>query len=93
MLCKIAGGHEREDVSLQALEARVVEGLDGRLFNRPVHSLGLTVRPRVIWLGQPMLNAILGADPIEDNGGPRYWSSLSTLGARLELAALCGALP
>ena len=68
MLCKVVGGHEGEDVSLQTFEAWVVEDLDGRLFDGPVHSLGLTIRPRVIRLCQPVLDAVLGTDTIEDVG-------------------------
>jgi hypothetical protein len=68
VLSEVTGGHECEDVGLQALEVWMVEGLDGRLFNRPVHSLGLTIRPWVIRLGQPVLDAVFGADTIEDVG-------------------------
>ena len=68
MLCKVVGGHEGEDVSLQTFEAWVVEDLDGRLFDRPVRSLGLAVRPRVVRLCQPVLDTVLGADTIEDVG-------------------------
>ena len=45
-----------------------MEDLDGRLFDRAVHSLGLTIRPGVIGFCQPVLDAILGADAIEDMG-------------------------
>ena len=68
MLCKVVGGHEGEHVGLQTFEAWVVEDLDGRLFDRPVRSLGLAVRPRVVRLCQPVLDTVLGADTIEDVG-------------------------
>ena len=45
-----------------------MEDLDGRVFDRPVHSLGLTIRPRMIRLCQPVLDAVLGTDTIEDVG-------------------------
>ncbi len=38
--------------------AFVVIPTDGRLFDGPVHSFNLTVRPGVFYLGQPVLDAI-----------------------------------
>ena len=43
---EVVGGDEREDVSLQAFEIGVVEELGRRVLDRPVHALGLAVRPR-----------------------------------------------
>ena len=48
--------------------AIVVIPFDGRVLNRAVHALDLSVRPRVVWLGQAMLNAICSADHVEPHG-------------------------
>lgn len=46
----------------------VVVALDGGLLERPVHSLDLAVRPRVVGLGQAVLDAVLGAGEFEGMG-------------------------
>ena len=46
----------------------VVIPFDGRVFNRAVHALDLSVRPRVVWLGQAMLNAICSANHDKPHG-------------------------
>jgi hypothetical protein len=53
---------------LQRFEARVVEGLDRGLLDGPVHPLGLAIRPGVVGLGEPVLDAVLAADAVEDVG-------------------------
>jgi len=45
--------------------ALVVEALDGRLFDGPVHPLDLPVGPRMVRFGEPVLDAILLADHVE----------------------------
>ena len=42
-----------------------VEALDGCVLDRPVHPLDLAVRPRVVRLGQPVLDPIGFADHVE----------------------------
>lgn len=42
------------------------EGFNGCLFDRADHAFGLPVGPRVIWLGQPVLNVVLQAHTTED---------------------------
>lgn len=44
----------------------VMEAFDGRFLDCAVHALDLTIRPRMFHFGQPMLDAILVADAIED---------------------------
>jgi hypothetical protein len=48
--------------------AGVVIALEGRLLQRAVHPLNLTVRPGVIGLGQAMLDAVLGDSQLEGVG-------------------------
>ena len=53
-------------VPAQLLVIVVVEALDGRILDGAVHSLHLAVGPRMVDLGQPVLDAVVVADPIED---------------------------
>ena len=48
--------------------AIVVISFDGGVFNRAVHALDLSVCPRVVWLGQAMLNAIFSANHVKPHG-------------------------
>ncbi len=48
--------------------AILVIPFDGSVFNRAVHALDLPVRPRVVWLGQAILNAICGANHVKPHG-------------------------
>ena len=52
----------------EVVMAIVVIPFDGRVFNRAVHALDLSVRPRVVWLGQAMLNAICSANHVKPHG-------------------------
>jgi hypothetical protein len=63
---EVVGRSEGQDTRFQALEVFVMEGLHGRIFDRPVHSLGLSVGPRMVGLGQTVLDVVLDADAIED---------------------------
>ena len=45
--------------------AVVVVALDGRVLDRPVHPPDLTIRPRMVRLGQPMLNPVGLANHVE----------------------------
>ena len=62
---KGVGGHERQEVIFQALEIGVVEDLSRRILDRPVHALGLAIRPRVIRFGERVLYAVCKASAIE----------------------------
>ena len=53
-------------MSLEALDVGIVEELQRRVLDGAVHPLGLAVCPGVIGLGQPVGDAVLGADAIED---------------------------
>src|SRR3712207_8472940 len=61
VLGKVVGGDERQDVRLESIEIRVVEGLDGGVLDGAVHPLGLAVRPGVVGLGELVLDAVLAA--------------------------------
>ena len=52
-------------MSAEALGCLIVEELGCRLLDGSVHALGLAIGPRMIRLGQPVLDAVLLAHPIE----------------------------
>ena len=66
MLGKIESANEGEHMGFQALQVRVVEGLDRGFLDGAVHPLGLPVRPRVIGFGELVSNAIFIAHPAKD---------------------------
>ncbi len=49
----------------QLLAALVVEAFDGQFLNRAVHPLDLTVGPRIVRPGKPVLNVIGFADHVK----------------------------
>lgn len=49
----------------QLVVAVVMVALDGRLLEGPVHALDLAIGPRVVWLGEPMLDVVRPADLVE----------------------------
>ena len=63
---EVVGADEVSQVISQLVVVVVVEAFDGRLLDHPVHSFDLTIRPGVLDLGQPVLNLMLAADPVED---------------------------
>lgn len=52
------------------IDRGVVEGLDGRFLDGSHHAFGLAVGPWMVWLGQPMLDAVFLADAFEDMDQP-----------------------
>jgi hypothetical protein len=59
--------------------------LDGGFFQRAVPPLDLPVRAGVSWFGEAMLDALLGADPLEARPTRQH-----LVGLRRELYALIG---
>src|SRR5829696_628544 len=68
VLGEVVGCDERQHVSLEALQIRVVEHFDRGVLDRAVHPLSLSVGPWVVGFGEPVLDAVLPADPVEDVG-------------------------
>jgi hypothetical protein len=66
VLGEVVGGDEGQDVRPERVEVGVVEGLDRRLLDRPVHPLRLAVRPGVVGFREPVPDAVLVAHPVED---------------------------
>src|SRR5262249_26028943 len=69
-LGEVVGVEECLDVLAKLVVAVVVVATNSRLFESTVHPLDLPVRPRMIWLCQPMLNPVRSAEQIEHMGLP-----------------------
>ena len=63
---KVVGVDEVLKVPAQLIVVVIVEALDGGVFDGPVHPFHLAIRPRMVDLGEPVLDAVLVADAIED---------------------------
>lgn len=63
-------------MGLETFQIVVMVDLDGGFLDRPVHPLGLAIRPGMVRLGQPVLDAICDADTIED-----MWAEETAAGA------------
>ena len=55
-------------MGFEAIEVGVVEAFDDGFLDGLVYPLSLTVCPRMVWLGKPVLDAVLVADAVEDVG-------------------------
>lgn len=66
MLGKVVSRDEGPHMSLQRIEARVVERLDAGFLHGLAHALGLPVGPRVIGLGELVLDTVFMADTIKN---------------------------
>src|SRR5687767_4936974 len=62
---KVVGGNEVVEVSPELIMSAVVVAPNGGFLDGSVHPLDLTVGPRVIGLGQPMLDAIAAAGSVK----------------------------
>src|SRR3954449_12896892 len=70
-----------------------MEHLDGGVLHRPVHPLGLAVRPGMIGPGQLVRDPVLTADPVEDVPHPgRRWP-IAVLGQVSEWGKSANAMP
>ena len=65
---EVVGGDEVCEVAAELVVAVVVEALDRRVLDRPVHALDLAVRPRMPGLGQAMVDVVIGAGVFEGMG-------------------------
>ncbi len=68
----------------------VVVSPDGCLLERAVHSLDLTVSPRMIGLGQAMLDAVSQAGPVEGMAAPACSGAITILRQVGELDTVVG---
>ena len=72
--------------------AVVVETFDGRLLDGPVHPFNLPIGPRMIWLGQPMLDPIRLTDHVKAHPSSRGCVSVPGLICELDANILCPAV-
>src|ERR1039457_5057394 len=78
-LSEVRGVEERCEVLAKLVVAVVVITPDSRLLEGAVHPLDLSVRPRVVWLCEPMLDLVRPAEQVEHMGSPpgrRTWAVL-----------------
>jgi hypothetical protein len=61
----VIGCDEGHDMVFQTIQVFVMERFYGRILNRPFHSFGLAIGPRVVGFGKTMLDAALTADTIK----------------------------
>ena len=59
------GIDEVAQVGAQLVVVVVMIAFDGGVLNGSVHSLDLTISPGMVWLGQPMFDAVLAANLVE----------------------------
>ncbi len=62
---KVISGNELRQMLLELVVRLIVITLDGRVLNGAIHPLDLSVSPRMIDFSQPMLDAVLLADAVE----------------------------
>src|SRR5258706_13157225 len=62
---EVISGQEGFEVLAELIVAFIVVAADGRFLEGPVHSLDLTVCPRMIWLCKPVLDPVLAAAHIK----------------------------
>ena len=62
---EVVGIDEIGEMSAQLVVIVVVEAFEGGLLDCPIHSLHLAVHPRMLDLGQPVLDAVFAAAHIE----------------------------
>ena len=89
-LGEVVGHQEGRQMCLQLIVAGVVVALDGGLFQGSVHPLDLSVRPGVMGLCQPMLDAVLPAHEVEHVGSPSCRRSGPVARQIAELDAVVG---
>ena len=70
--------------------ALVVVALDGRLLEGAVHPLDLAVGPRMVRLGEPVLDAVLAADLVEAVNAHACGPAITVLRQVGELDAIIG---
>src|ERR671928_785922 len=69
---EVVGGDAVGEVMSELVVAGVVEALDGRVLDGPVHSLDLTICPRVPRLGQSVLDVEISASRLEGVAAEEY---------------------
>lgn len=65
----IVGEQPDSNVPSEGLDRGVVEGADGGFVDRGDHLFGLAVGPRVLRLGEPVLDPVLGIEASKNMGG------------------------
>ena len=77
-------------VSSKLFMVGVVAAFDGGIFDGPVHALDLTIGPRVVWLGQAILDAMLCTNAIEQMACKPRCGSIAVAWRMAELDTVVG---
>ena len=86
--CEVVGIHEVGEMFPEVFVGFVVEALDGGFLEGSVHALDLAVGPRVLGLGQAVIDVSLGAGELEGMSAeefPRWSASLISAAAEQRL--------
>ena len=89
-LGEVVGHEEGMDVRFELSVRAVMVALDGRLLEGSVHPLDLTIGPRMVGFGQPMLDAVGMAKPVEHMDAPTSRGPEPVLRQVRELDAVIG---
>lgn len=87
---EVVGGDEVGEMPFELVVAVVMIALDGCVLDRSVHSLDLTIRPRMVDLGEAMLDAVLPAAHGEHVGHVSSRRPISMAQRIAELDAVVG---
>ena len=66
MFGEVVSSDEGQDMGLETFQVVIMVDLDGGVLDGSVHPLGLTICPRMVGFGEPMLDVIGDADAVED---------------------------
>ena len=86
--CEVVGGQKVGEMRAQLIVAVVVEALDGGFLDRAVHPLDLAVGPRMVDLGEAMLDAMGVAAHGEHVGHGSRCGPVGVAGREAELDAV-----
>ncbi len=69
---EVIGVDEVIEVALELTVVLIMEAPDGGVFDGAVHALDLAVRPRMLWLGQSVIDVLEGAGIFEGVGAEEF---------------------
>ena len=87
---EVVGHQEGVEVRFELCVRTIVVALNGGLLECSVHPLNLTIGPRMVWLGQPVLNAVRITEHVEHMGAPACRRAETVLWQIGELDAVVG---
>ena len=91
-LGEVVGGNEVPEVASKLVMGFVIEAFDRRILDRPVHAFDLAIGPRMLGLGEAMIDVGFGTGVFEGMGSEGFLAcdQLFDLGCRPALATGIG---